>query len=114
PDPSGFKGRRRRGPGRVPGGGAGAAGSERRGYPRPGPNAGRPVADGAGEGARGAQPAVPGPGAGRGAAAWRGRMSRRHWDLPWEDYLATLKPHERPVLPGSPATPDHTTPWRLA
>lgn len=41
-------------------------------------------------------------------------MSRRHWDLPWEDYLATLKPHERPVLPGSPATPDHTTPWRLA
>lgn len=41
-------------------------------------------------------------------------MSRRHWDLPWDDYLATLKPHERPVLPGSPATPDHTTPWRLA
>ncbi len=41
-------------------------------------------------------------------------MSRRHWELPWEDYLATLKPHERPVLPGSPATPDHTTPWRLA
>jgi MFS family permease len=41
-------------------------------------------------------------------------MSRRHWDLPWEDFLATLKPHERPVLPGSPATPDHTTPWRLA
>lgn len=41
-------------------------------------------------------------------------MSRRHWDLPWEDYLATLKPHERPILPGSPATPDHTTPWRLA
>lgn len=41
-------------------------------------------------------------------------MSRHHWDLPWEDYLATLKPHERPVLPGSPATPDHTTPWRLA
>lgn len=41
-------------------------------------------------------------------------MSRRHWDLPWEDYLATLKSHERPVLPGSPATPDHTTPWRLA
>ncbi|HEY4586371.1 MAG TPA: MFS transporter [Brevundimonas sp.] len=41
-------------------------------------------------------------------------MSRRHWDMPWEDYLATLKPHERPVLPGSPATPDHTTPWRLA
>jgi MFS family permease len=41
-------------------------------------------------------------------------MSRRHWHLPWEDYLATLKPHERPVLPGSPATPDHTTPWRLA
>lgn len=41
-------------------------------------------------------------------------MSRRHWDLPWEEFLATLKPHERPVLPGSPATPDHTTPWRLA
>lgn len=41
-------------------------------------------------------------------------MSRRNWDLPWEDYLATLKPHEKPVLPGSPATPDHTTPWRLA
>ena len=41
-------------------------------------------------------------------------MSRRHWDLPWEEFVATLKPHERPVLPGSPATPDHTTPWRLA
>ena len=41
-------------------------------------------------------------------------MSRRHWDLPWEEFLATLKPHERPVLPGSPATPDHTPPWRLA
>ncbi|MFZ4165670.1 MFS transporter [Brevundimonas sp. NPDC058933] len=41
-------------------------------------------------------------------------MSRRNWDLPWDDYLATLKPHERPALPGSPATPDHATPWRLA
>jgi len=41
-------------------------------------------------------------------------MSRRNWDLPWDDYLATLKPHERPALPGSPATPDHSTPWRLA
>ena len=41
-------------------------------------------------------------------------MSRRHWDLPWDDYLATLKPHERPIMPGSPATPDHSTPWRLA
>ena len=37
-------------------------------------------------------------------------MSRRNWDLPWDDYLATLKPHERPALPGSPATPDHSTP----
>lgn len=41
-------------------------------------------------------------------------MSRRHWDLPWEDYLATLKPHERPAMPGSPATPDHSTPMRWA
>lgn len=41
-------------------------------------------------------------------------MSRHHWNLPWDDYLATLKPHERPMLPGSPATPDHTIWWRLA
>ena len=41
-------------------------------------------------------------------------MSRRDWDLPWDDYLATLKPHERPALPGSPATPDHSTPMRWA
>jgi len=41
-------------------------------------------------------------------------MSRRNWDLPWDDYLATLKPHERPALPGSPATPDHSTPMRWA
>lgn len=41
-------------------------------------------------------------------------MSRRNWDLPWEEFLATLKPHERPTLPGSPATPDHATPMRWA
>lgn len=41
-------------------------------------------------------------------------MSRRHWNLPWDEYLATLKPHERPMLPGSPATPDHTIWWRFA
>lgn len=41
-------------------------------------------------------------------------MNRRDWDLPWDDYLATLKPHERPALPGSPATPDHSTPMRWA
>lgn len=41
-------------------------------------------------------------------------MSRRDWNLPWDDYLATLKPHERPALPGSPATPDHSTPMRWA
>ncbi|MET4683771.1 MFS transporter [Brevundimonas faecalis] len=41
-------------------------------------------------------------------------MSRRNWDLPWEEFLATLKPHERPTLPGSPATPDHSTPMRWA
>ena len=41
-------------------------------------------------------------------------MSRRHWNLPWEEFFATLKPHERPVMPGSPSTPDHTMPWRLA
>jgi len=41
-------------------------------------------------------------------------MSRRNFHLPWAEYLETLKPHERPMLPGSPATPDHTAPWRLA
>ncbi|WP_297800679.1 MFS transporter, partial [uncultured Brevundimonas sp.] len=41
-------------------------------------------------------------------------MSRHTWDLPWHEYLATLKEHERPVMPGSPATPDHTLPYRLA
>ncbi|WP_292021723.1 MULTISPECIES: MFS transporter [unclassified Brevundimonas] len=34
----------------------------------------------------------------------------RHWHLPWDQYVATLKPHELPTLPGSPATPDHA-PW---
>lgn len=41
-------------------------------------------------------------------------MNRRDWNLPWDDYLATLKPHERPALPGSPATPDHSMPMRWA
>lgn len=41
-------------------------------------------------------------------------MNRRDWNLPWDDYLATLKPHERPALPGSPATPDHSAPMRWA
>ena len=41
-------------------------------------------------------------------------MNGRDWNLPWDDYLATLKPHERPALPGSPATPDHSTPMRWA
>ena len=41
-------------------------------------------------------------------------MSRHHWNLPWEDFFATLKPHERPVMPGSPSTPDHAMPWRLS
>jgi MFS family permease len=34
-------------------------------------------------------------------------MSRGPHSLPWAEYVATLKPHERPTLPGSPATPDH-------
>ncbi|WP_421739027.1 MFS transporter [Caulobacter sp.] len=34
-------------------------------------------------------------------------MSQRPHDLPWAEYVATLQPHERPTLPGSPATPDH-------
>ena len=41
-------------------------------------------------------------------------MSRRNYALPWAEYLETLQPHERPMLPGSPATPDHTMPYRLA
>jgi MFS family permease len=35
----------------------------------------------------------------------------RNWDLPWHEYVETLQPHERPMLPGSPATPEH--PGRL-
>jgi MFS family permease len=35
-------------------------------------------------------------------------------DQSWEAYAATLKPHELPVLPGSPATPDHPPVLRLA
>ena len=41
-------------------------------------------------------------------------MSRRNYALPWARYVETLQPHERPMLPGSPATPDHTMPYRLA
>ena len=41
-------------------------------------------------------------------------MSRRDFHLPWSEYLETLKPHERPMMPGSPATPDHTLGYRLA
>lgn len=41
-------------------------------------------------------------------------MSRANFHLPWEQYVETLKPHERPMFPGSPATPDHTLPYRLA
>src|SRR4051812_7053129 len=39
-------------------------------------------------------------------------MSSGH-HLPWETYVGTLKPHERPMMPGSPATPDHPLPRRL-
>jgi len=35
-------------------------------------------------------------------------------NLPWEDYERTLKPHERPTMPGSPATPDHPNKRRIA
>ena len=35
------------------------------------------------------------------------------WHLPWEQYVETLKPHERPMMPGSPATPDHPWPRRI-
>lgn len=41
-------------------------------------------------------------------------MSRRNFHLPWADYVETLKPHERPMMPGSPATPDHALRYRLA
>jgi MFS family permease len=41
-------------------------------------------------------------------------VSRGNFHLPWTEYVETLKPHERPMLPGSPATPDHSTPYRLA
>jgi hypothetical protein len=41
-------------------------------------------------------------------------VSRRNYALPWAQYVETLQPHERPMLPGSPATPDHTMPYRLA
>jgi len=41
-------------------------------------------------------------------------MSRRNFHLPWSEYVETLQPHERPMLPGSPATPDHTIRYRLA
>jgi len=37
-------------------------------------------------------------------------MTARH-NLPWEEYEKTLKPHEKPQMLGSPATPDHH--WRL-
>lgn len=40
-------------------------------------------------------------------------MSGGH-NLPWEDYERTLKPHERPTMPGSPATPDHPASRRIA
>jgi hypothetical protein len=41
-------------------------------------------------------------------------MSRRNFDLPWREYVATLQPHEHPMMPGSPATPDHTLQYRLS
>lgn len=41
-------------------------------------------------------------------------MSRRNYHLPWSEYVKTLEPHELPMLPGSAATPAHTTPFRLA
>jgi len=41
-------------------------------------------------------------------------LSRSNFHLPWSEYVETLQPHERPMMPGSPATPDHTTPYRLA
>lgn len=41
-------------------------------------------------------------------------MSRRDFHLPWREYVETLQPHERPMLLGSPATPDHALRYRLA
>jgi len=41
-------------------------------------------------------------------------VSRRNFVLPWHEYVETLQPHERPMLPGSPATPDHALRYRLA
>src|SRR5690606_35449669 len=41
-------------------------------------------------------------------------MSRRNFHLPWSEYVQTLQPHERPLIPGSPATPDHPLAYRLA
>ena len=29
-------------------------------------------------------------------------MAPNTWHLPWEQYVETLKPHERPMMPGSP------------
>jgi MFS family permease len=43
----------------------------------------------------------------------RNAMSQRPSDVPWAEYVATLQPHERPTLPGSPATLDHSTPRRI-
>lgn len=40
-------------------------------------------------------------------------MAGNNWHLPWEQYVETLKPHERPMMPGSPATPDHSWPTRI-
>jgi MFS family permease len=40
--------------------------------------------------------------------------SRRNYQLPWAQYVESLLPHERPMLPGSPATPDHPAASRLA
>lgn len=40
-------------------------------------------------------------------------MAPNNWHLPWEQYVETLKPHERPMMPGSPATPDHPWPLRV-
>lgn len=40
-------------------------------------------------------------------------MAGNNWHLPWEQYFETLKPHERPMMPGSPATPDHSPSQRI-
>jgi hypothetical protein len=40
-------------------------------------------------------------------------MSRGPHNLPWSEYVRDLAAHERPTLPGSPATPDHPTPRRV-